>query len=917
MAFAHISTDLDRVQDLEKCGLVVFLCTLRFIENRRNSTVYLTSKELMAKNLVIVESPAKAKTIQEFLGKDFTVKSSFGHVRDLAKKGMAVDTDKEFTPVYELSRDKERVVAELMKLSKSADIVWLATDEDREGEAISWHLSEALNLDDKKTRRIVFHEITKSAILKAIDNPRKIDKHLVDAQQARRILDRLVGFELSPILWKKVKPSLSAGRVQSVTVRLIVEREREIAAFKSAASYKVAAVFSSSNQKFKAELRSNFKTVEEARTFLQACAKSIFTVSSLETKPARKSPSAPFTTSTLQQDASRKLGFSPKRTMVVAQRLYESGKITYMRTDSVNLSEIALEKAKEVVTKNYGAKYVNIRYYKTKSKGAQEAHEAIRPTYLERSMIEGERDEQRLYDLIWKRTIASQMAEAELEKTTAVINVSKASETFVAQGEVIKFDGFLAVYMDSSDDDDVEESAEGSDAMLPALKSGQTLDAHSITATQRFTHHPARYTEAALVKKLEELGIGRPSTYAPTISTVQDRGYVVKEEREGKQRSYDVLTLSNGKLNEEKRTENTGAEKNKLFPTDIGTVVTDFLSQYFPKIMDYSFTANVEEEFDQIAEGKIDWRKMLEQFYRPFHKDVEQTEETSERASGERMLGKDPLTKKNVYVRIGRFGPLVQIGESDDTEKKFASLRKDMRLESITFDDAMELFKLPKNVGSYNGKELVIGIGRFGPYVKWGEQYVSIPRGEDPMKVEEVRAIELVKEKEAADAPISQYKGVGVTKGKGRFGPFIKYGDIFINVPRAYDFDNLSQKDIEELVDKKLEKEANRYIKQWPEDKISLENGRWGPFIRFGKAMLKISRAANQEKLSPEQVADLSLEQVKAMIEEQVPGAFDKKGGKSAAKKTKAPAKKSKAPAKKAAAKKAAPAKKVAKKKKK
>ena len=853
----------------------------------------------MAKNLVIVESPAKAKTIETFLGKDFTVKSSFGHVRDLVKKGMAVDTDKGFTPVYEISPDKEKVIAELKKLAKAADIVWLATDEDREGEAISWHLAEALKLEDKKTRRIVFHEITKPAILKAIDSPRKIDKHLVDAQQARRILDRLVGFELSPILWKKVKPSLSAGRVQSVTVRLIVEREREIDAFKPTFSYKVSGIFVSGNQKFKAELRSSFKTIEEARSFLQACAKSTFTVNSLETKPARKSPSAPFTTSTLQQEASRKLGFSPKRTMVVAQRLYENGKITYMRTDSVNLSELALGKAKEVVTKNYGDKYVHTRQYKTKNKGAQEAHEAIRPTYLERNMVEGERDEQRLYDLIWKRTIASQMAEAELEKTTAVISVSGASETFVAQGEVIKFDGFLAVYMESSDDEEAKDDAENSDAMLPALKTGQVLNSHAITATQRFTHHPARYTEAALVKKLEELGIGRPSTYAPTISTVQDRGYVVKEDREGKQRSYDVLTLAGGKINEEKRTENTGAEKNKLFPTDIGSVVTDFLNQYFPKIMDYHFTATVEEEFDEIAEGKIDWRKMLEQFYRPFHKDVEKTEETSERASGERLLGKDPVTKKNVYVRIGRFGPLVQIGESDDPEKKFASLRKDMRLETITFEDAIELFKLPKNVGSYKGKDLVIGIGRFGPYVKWGDAYVSIPRGEDPMKVEEARAIELVQLKEAADAPITTYKGVGVTKGKGRFGPFIKYGDLFINVPRAYDFDNLTQANIEELVDKKLEKEANRYIKQWPEEKIALENGRWGPFIRFGKDMLKLGRTKKGDKLTPEQIAELTLEEVKAMIEDQKPGAFDKKGAKKGAAKKATP----KAPAKAAATK--------------
>jgi DNA topoisomerase-1 len=848
----------------------------------------------MAKNLVIVESPAKAKTIENFLGKDFTVKSSFGHVRDLVKKGMAVDTDKGFAPVYEISPDKERVIAELKKLAKAADIVWLATDEDREGEAISWHLSEALNLDEKKTRRIVFHEITKTAILKAIDSPRKIDKHLVDAQQARRILDRLVGFELSPILWKKIKPSLSAGRVQSVTVRLIVEREREIMSFKSTSSYKVSAIFTSGGQKFKAELRSNFKSIEEARAFLQTCSKSTFKVTSLETKPARKSPSAPFTTSTLQQDASRKLGFSPKRTMVVAQRLYESGKITYMRTDSVNLSEMALEKAKEVVTKMFGAKYVNIRHYKTKSKGAQEAHEAIRPTYLEQNAVDGERDEQRLYDLIWKRTVASQMAEAELEKTTAVISVSGASETFVAQGEVIKFDGFLAVYMESSDEDDgSEDGKENSEAMLPALKTGQTLDSVSITATQRYTHHPARYTEAALVKKLEELGIGRPSTYAPTISTVQDRGYVVKEEREGKPRNYDVLILAGGKIKEEVRTENTGAEKNKLFPSDIGMVVTDFLQEHFPKIMDYHFTASVEEEFDDIAEGKVNWKKMLESFYRPFHSDVEKTEETSERASGERELGVDPVSGKRVFVRIGRFGPLVQIGDSEDPEKKFASLRKDMRLETITFEDAMELFKLPRTVGNYREKEMIIGIGRFGPYVKWGEQYISIPRGEDPLKVTPERAIELVQQKELADAPIAQYKGLPVTKGKGRFGPFIKYNELFINISKAYDYDNLSEKDIAELIDKKLEKESNRYIQQWPEEKIALENGRWGPFIRFGKDMLKIGRTAKGEKITPEEVAELSLEQVKKMIVDQKPGAFDKKGAKKGAAKkvAKAPAK--------------------------
>jgi DNA topoisomerase-1 len=610
------------------------------------------------------------------------VKSSFGHVRDLVKKGLAVDTEKGFTPNYEISPDKEKVIAELKKLSKDAEIVWLATDEDREGEAISWHLSEALKLEQKKTKRIVFHEITKPAILRAIQTPRTIDKNLVDAQQARRILDRLVGFELSPILWKKVKPSLSAGRVQSVAVRLLVEREREISNFTSVASYKVAAVFTAGNASFKAELKGGFTNIDDARSFLNKCLSAEFTVSSLETKPTKRTPAAPFTTSTLQQEASRKLGFSVKRTMTVAQRLYESGKITYMRTDSVNLSELAVQNARHVISNNYGDKYIHTRQYKTKSKGAKRS---VLPTYLENSSIHGERDEVRLYDLIWKRTIASQMADAELEKTTAQINVSTANEQFTAQGEVIKFDGFLAVYMESSDEEGEEK--EEKEGVLPPLSTGQKLRANSITATQRFSHHPPRYTEASLVKKLEELGIGRPSTYAPTISTVQDRGYVVKEDREGKPRNYAVLTMRDGKIEEETRTENTGAEKSKLFPTDIGMVVTDFLSQYFPTIMDYNFTAYVEEEFDEIAEGKMDWRKMLDEFYRPFHNTVETTEEKSERASGERVLGVDPVTGKNVIVRIGRFGPLVQIGSGDDPDKKFAAERSATRSDHLRRGD--------------------------------------------------------------------------------------------------------------------------------------------------------------------------------------------------------------------------------------
>jgi len=877
----------------------------------------------MSKNLVIVESPAKAKTIEGFLGKDFTVKSSFGHIRDLVKKGFGVDIENNFTPTYEVQPDKERVIAELKKLSKGADMVWLASDEDREGEAISWHLYETLGLSKKNTRRIVFHEITKPAILKAIENPREIDINLVNAQQARRVLDRLVGFELSPILWRKVRPSLSAGRVQSVAVRLIAEREREIQKFVSTSAFKVSAIFKVGNGLLKAELDKRFATEAEAQAFLETCKAAAFTIESLETKPAKRSPAAPFTTSTLQQEAARKLGFSVAQTMTIAQRLYEAGKITYMRTDSVNLSDTAMDQANKAINENYGAKYYNPRRYKNKSKGAQEAHEAIRPTYIDRTVIDGERNEQRLYDLIWKRTIASQMSDAELEKTTAKVNVSGTSELFVAQGEVLKFDGFLKVYMEGTDDEDSDDE---NSSMLPPMKVGEVLDRQEITATQRFTHHPPRYTEASLVKKLEELGIGRPSTYAPTISTVQKRNYVEKTDREGTQRNYTQLSLLKQDLKKETKTENTGAEKAKLFPTDIGMVVNDFLLQYFPNILDFHFTAKVEEEFDEIAEGNLDWQKMLKSFYTPFHQTVESTTENSERASGERILGTDPASGKPVSVRIGRFGPLAQIGETvEDSEEKpkFASLRRNQSIETITLEEALDLFKLPMTVGTYNGKEVIIGVGRFGPYVKLDEQYISIPRTEDPLTVDLERAIELIKEKEEADAPVAHYKGKGVTKGKGRFGPFIKYEGLFINVPRAYNFDNLSQKDIEELIEKKLDKEANRYIQNWPEEKIAIENGRWGPFIKFGKLMLKLSKAEGG-KYTPEELAVLSLDDVKKMIEAQVPNAFAPKGKKGAAKKA-APKKtkvvkmtgdsSAKKPAvKKAASKKAAPKKVAAKK---
>lgn len=768
----------------------------------------------MAKNLVIVESPAKAKTIEGFLGNDFQVKSSFGHVRDLAKKGLAVDTENQFSPTYEISPDKEKVVSELKKLAKEAETVWLATDEDREGEAISWHLYETLKLDDKKTKRIVFHEITKNAIKNAIANPRKIDRNLVDAQQARRILDRLVGFELSPILWKKVRPSLSAGRVQSVAVRLIVEREREVNNFKSTSAYRVTANFQVDGAVLKADLNQRFSKLEDARAFLEKCKNAEYIIDNLETKPAKKSPAAPFTTSTLQQEASRKLGFSVAQTMVVAQRLYESGYITYMRTDSVNLSDLALSMAKQEITKLYGQKYVHTRQYKTKSKGAQEAHEAIRPTYMENQAIDGDRNDQRLYDLIWKRTVASQMADAELEKTTATITITTASEKFIAQGEVLKFDGFLKVYMESSDEDNSEEAQEG---MLPPLKVGEKLRLNNITATERFTHHPPRYTEASLVKKLEELGIGRPSTYAPTISTIQKREYVVKEDREGTPREYNVLMLDKKGVSAEVKTENTGAEKAKLFPTDIGMVVNDFLLAHFPQIMDFGFTAKVEEEFDEIAEGKVNWRTMIADFYKPFHKHVETTTETSERATGERLLGADPATGKNVYVRIGRFGPIAQIGEGDDEQKKFASLRKDQRLEALTLEEALDLFKLPRTVGEYEGEEMVVGIGRFGPYIRHKGAFYSLKKEDDPLTIEAPRAIELIEAKRKAEREklIKTFpENPDVQVLNGRWGPYIAIGKNNFKIPKGKDPKSLTYEEVMAIAaDPKAGSKTNKFKK--------------------------------------------------------------------------------------------------------
>lgn len=746
----------------------------------------------MSENLVIVESPAKAKTIEGFLGKDFIVKSSYGHVRDLAKKNNAIDIENGFAPTYEVSEDKIEVIKELTKLAKKAKLVWLATDEDREGEAISWHLFETLNLNIKNTRRIVFHEITKGAITEAIKNPREIDKNLVDAQQARRILDRLVGFELSPVLWKKVRPSLSAGRVQSVAVRIIVEREREIEAHKTKSSFKVIANFMISDQKgnksiLKAELGSKFNTVEEADEFLKKNVAAVFTIKDIETKPGKRTPAAPFTTSTLQQEASRKLGFSVAQTMVVAQKLYEAGKITYMRTDSVNLSETALEAAEKEIRKSYGDKYVNRRQYKTKSASAQEAHEAIRPSYFENPTVDGENNEKRLYELIWKRAIASQMSDAVLEKTVATINTNKATELFTATGEVIKFDGFLTVYMESTDEEEDETKA----GLLPPLTIGQVLPLEEMVATQRFTYPPARFTEASLVKKLEELGIGRPSTYAPTISTVQKRGYVLKEDREGRQRGYQVIILKQNEVSHQTKTEITGAEKSKLFPTDIGTVVNDFLVENFKDVLDFNFTAKVEKEFDEIAQGQKVWNEMIKSFYTPFHQDVITTEQTSERASGERFLGIDPVSGRNVTARIGRFGPIVQMRIDENDEKpQFASLRTGQRLETITFEDAMELFKLPRNLGQYEEADVTVAIGRFGPYAKHKGAFYSLPKTDDPYTVTFERALEIIESKRKADIEkvikvFSENDEVKVLNG--RWGPYLAVGKKNIKIPKDKD----------------------------------------------------------------------------------------------------------------------------------
>ncbi|MFD1628518.1 type I DNA topoisomerase [Pseudopedobacter beijingensis] len=841
----------------------------------------------MAKNLLIVESPAKAKTIEGYLGKDFLVKSSYGHIRDLKKDDGAIEVDNNFKQHYEIPADKKQVVAELKKLAKNAETVWLASDEDREGEAIAWHLFESLGLKEDNTKRIVFHEITKPAITKAIENPRRIDYNLVNAQQARRVLDRLVGFELSPVLWKKVKPSLSAGRVQSVAVRLIVDREREINGFETESAYKIVAIFSTGKGRelLKAELPQRYATEKEAEAFLNDCRNAIFKVKDLDVRPTKRNPAPPFTTSTLQQEAGRKLGYSVSRTMSIAQRLYETGKITYMRTDSVNLSETALNASEREINSAYGNKYYHKRVFKTKTAGAQEAHEAIRPTHFEWHSIDGDASEKRLYELIWKRAIASQMSEAQFEKTTAKINISTRPEELVANGEVLKFDGFLKVYLESEDEEsDAHLDDKTDNAILPPLSIGQALNLNEMSATERFTRPAARYSEASLVKKLEELGIGRPSTYAPTISTIQNRGYVVKEDREGKERKYRTLTLKDGDILNQVKTEISGTEKGKLFPTDIGAVVNDFLVEHFKGIVDFNFTATVEKQFDEIANGLKEWTDMLNKFYHPFHSEVEDTLKNADRATGERLLGTDPESGKNVYTKVGKFGPMVQIGELDDEEKpKYASLLKTQSVSTITLEDALNLFQLPFQLNNYKDKEVSVGVGRFGPYVKWGDTYISLPKNEEPLSVDNERAIEIIKQKLDADAPIAEYQGHPVSKGKGRFGPFLKWKDLFINVPVRYNFDNLTPAEINELISNKIDKEANRYIQQWESEKIAIENGRWGPFIRFGKAMVKLSKnPATNQKYTAEELAVLSLDDVKKLITEQMPDAFDAKAKKKA-----------------------------------
>lgn len=776
------------------------------------------NNENMQNNLVIVESPAKAKTIEKFLGKEYKVLSSYGHIRDLKKKEFSIDVEHQFAPQYEIPAEKKKLVAELKEEAAKASMVWLASDEDREGEAIAWHLYEVLKLKPETTRRIVFHEITKSAILHAIEHPRDIDRHLVDAQQARRVLDRIVGFELSPILWRKVKPALSAGRVQSVAVRLIVEREREVQSFKSEASYRVTALFPVLDEKgkvslLKAELNRRFKTKAEAKRFLSECQGAKFCIQDITTKPIKKSPAAPFTTSTLQQEAARKLGFTVAQTMMVAQHLYESGRITYMRTDSVNLSELAIHSSREAVIQMMGERYAYTRHFATKSKGAQEAHEAIRPTYMDKAQIEGNPQERRLYELIWKRTLASQMADAELEKTTVSISISNQSDQFVATGEVVKFDGFLRVYRESRDEDEAQGTSSDEGGLLPPLHVGQELTYSEVTATERFTQRPPRYTEASLVHKLEELGIGRPSTYAPTISTIQQREYVSKGDKPGEERQYNVLTLAGGAITDEERTEATGAEKSKLLPTDIGMVVNDFLIEYFPGILDYNFTASVEKQFDEIAEGEAKWTNILEQFYATFHPSVIDTMQTkSEHKVGERILGTDPQSGRQVSVKIGRFGPVAQIGSATDEEKpRFASLKQGQSIETITLEEVLELFKLPRTLGKHEGHTVTIGMGRFGLYIHCDKLYVSLPKDADPLSMTLDEAVDLIKQKQDAEAQrhIKRFdEEPELEIMNGRYGPYIAYKGNNYKIPKDIVPADLSLASCLELIRLQDEKKA-------------------------------------------------------------------------------------------------------------
>ena len=808
----------------------------------------------MAKNLVIVESPAKAKTIEKFLGKDFQVESSYGHIADLPSKELGIDVEGDFSPKYIISDDKKPVMKKLKSLVKKAETVWLASDEDREGEAIAWHLKEQLDLKEENTKRIVFHEITKKAILNAVENPRDIDYNMVNAQQARRVLDRLVGYELSPVLWRKVKGGLSAGRVQSVAVRLIVEKERSIYEFNSETHYKVVAEFCNvEGKKFKASIPKNFDSKKSAEDFLNSCSDADFSIAELTKKPAKKSPAAPFTTSTLQQEASRKLGFPVAKTMQVAQRLYEAGLITYMRTDSVNLSVDARDAAAEEITNYYGAEYSKQRVFKSKAKGAQEAHEAIRPTNMKMHSIDTEFDQTRLYDLIWKRTLASQMSEAQLERTNFKIENSKNEKIFTANGEMIKFEGFLKVYLEGNDNEEEEQAG-----MLPLLNVGEHLDYNFINATQRFTSPPYRFTEASLVKRLEELGIGRPSTYAPTISTVQRRGYVEKGEDEGLERGYEQMILSAGSLKSQQLTEKTGSNKNKLIPTDIGNIVNDFLVANFSNVLDFGFTAKVESSFDDISEGTEDWTEMIKGFYTKFHDIVEDVKENAERESGERILGKHPETGKTVLVRLGKFGPIAQIGAPEDEEKVFASLNKDQNLGTITIEEALELFLLPKTLGGYEDEEVIVSNGRFGPYIRFGKMFVSLDKGENPMEVDLSRAIDLIVAKQKADAPIYHYEDLPVQKGVGRFGPFLKWNSIFINVSKKYDFDNLTDDDIVELIEVKKQKEIEKVIHNWEDVGIRIEKARWGRFnVLKGKIKIELPKTTDVGKITKDQAVKM------------------------------------------------------------